>query len=365
MSDAAVNLRAKNYFGLSSKFETQNSNANSASTISRAFGNTNKSIASKRIGDKTTYTQTSKYCGADLSTDLGDVASSFGNLDYSKTYELIYTSIDATTTSVTGFTGRPIRVVIPSIADGGRSVVDIGFAALSKASKMVSITIPSSVTSIAATALSPNPSLKSIIFEGNAPTLGFFVFEGLTAIVYYHSAATGFTNPFGGLEAVTIESSTPYAPTGMALTDLAITYATGEVPQIALTGHNHTANPHTTDLNTKDITGAIPSTGFGVPDFGVTTGTDATPSSASQSFNIEHIDIPDVDGSHLHGANTDKVTMALGVNFVGTPTSETETALETDLAGLTGFDTGVTSIDNNNANQAFKSFAFAAEGMAT
>lgn len=59
------------------------------------------------------------------------------------------------------------------------------------------LTIPANITSIGYYAFGNNPNLNSVLFEGNAPTMGDYVFSiplsGFTA--YYYSGATGFTTP--------------------------------------------------------------------------------------------------------------------------------------------------------------------------
>ncbi|GEM_PF-1383262 len=60
-----------------------------------------------------------------------------------------------------------------------------------------SLTIPANITSVGYYAFGNNFYLNSVIFEGNAPTMGNYVFSipssGFT--VYYYSGATGFTTP--------------------------------------------------------------------------------------------------------------------------------------------------------------------------
>jgi len=159
-------------------------------------------------------------------------------------YTLTYTSIDATTTSVTGYTGTPVAVVVPEIADGGRAVVSIGEDCFRFCQSLVSIdvpdsvisfedyafnncsslstvsmpstiksfgwmcfrgclhlteiTFPESVTSIDGYCLVFCSELSTIVFKGDAPTLGDGVFYNTPATIYYPSTATGYTNPWGG-----------------------------------------------------------------------------------------------------------------------------------------------------------------------
>lgn len=171
-------------------------------------------------------------------------------------YTLTYTSIDATTTKVSGYTGDPVDVVVPETY-GGRTVVEIGSGALSSCSTLVSISMPSvitiknnafydcdslitidaplltvietgafassqnlasvsfnSVTTIGTFAFAGCTSLDSIFFTGNAPAVGANAFAGVTATVYYLNTATGFTNPWNGLVTVAIPAGGAYVGYG-------------------------------------------------------------------------------------------------------------------------------------------------------
>ncbi len=141
-------------------------------------------------------------------------------------YALTYTSIDATTTEVNLCTGTPTDVVIPETADGGRTVVSISGNVFRSRTSLTSISFPDSLTSIGDSAFRDCTSLTSIslpdsltsignysfancegldyiYFYGDAPTVGIFGFVNVgIGKAYYKEGATGFTNPWKGLETV-------------------------------------------------------------------------------------------------------------------------------------------------------------------
>ena len=59
---------------------------------------------------------------------------------------------------------------------------------------MTSITIPNSVTNIGDYAFEFCTHLTAVFFQGNAPSLGLFVFYGDPAIAYYLSGTAGWSN---------------------------------------------------------------------------------------------------------------------------------------------------------------------------
>lgn len=146
---------------------------------------------------------------------------------------------------------------------------------------------------------------------------------------------------------------------------LQIKYSAMGYPAITLQGHNHAANAHTSATPTKNITSAIPSSGFGVPAFGITVGSLASQVSAQLTITKGHKDVNDADGTHIHGANTGNTKLQLNMEFVGIPTSNTESAIESDLSAITGFDIKVLSVADFKNNTGFTSFAFSAEGYGT
>ncbi len=129
-------------------------------------------------------------------------------------------------------------------------------------------------------------------------------------------------------------------------------YATGDV-----TGHNHDTNSHAAGIPVgyTDASTAVPaSAGFGVPDFGLTLGTDASPTSATLTLTMDHRDTPGQDGEHWVGKNITP-TVELTMEIEGIPTSQTAAAIESDLTGWT-----VDSFGPSDGNQAFDTYALSA-----
>ena len=94
------------------------------------------------------------------------------------------------------------------------------------------------------------------------------------------------------------------------VTSITINMSAGEYATIDIEGHNHASNAHVAglDLGYADVSDFLPHEateafnawdGFGVPDFGVTLGSDASPSSATATFTMNHVDQTDEDGQHL------------------------------------------------------------------
>ena len=155
--------------------------------------------------------------------------------------------------------------------------------------------------------------------------------------------------------------------TGLTLGLSATGYAT-----INLTGHQHDTNPHASELTLghADVSHFLPHDtgesfvawdGFGVPDFGVTTGVDSSPSGASVTFSMNHVDQTDETGSHLAGKNITP-RCELSMDFIGIPTSNTAALLEADFDGNTNkmLVPLVDSTDSSDSNSDFDTFAFAA-----
>lgn len=122
---------------------------------------------------------------------------------------------------------------------------------------------------------------------------------------------------------------------GKMVSQMVITFAAGIQATVDMTGHNHDDNPHAAGLpiGHADVSAAVPaSAGEGVPDFGLTLGTDATPNSATLTFSSNHIDREDTDGAHWAGKSiTFRAELVFGI--LGIPTSVTVAAIETDLTG--------------------------------
>jgi hypothetical protein len=150
----------------------------------------------------------------------------------------------------------------------------------------------------------------------------------------------------------------------IATDNLAIRYTASGYPEVALRAHQHPSATHTSAVNTTDVSGLIPASGFGVPDFGVTTGSNCSPIAAELQMTKPHYDVADADGEHYYGMNSKGVIITLSMQFAGLPTDNTASAIETAIA-TTGFDLKVTSLENSDTNSQFSSFAFVANGTAT
>ena len=68
----------------------------------------------------------------------------------------------------------------------GTSVTSIGDGAFRECTELTTITIPSSVTSIGGSAFRECRLLSWVYFGGNLPTLGTYVFEGVSYATFYH-----------------------------------------------------------------------------------------------------------------------------------------------------------------------------------
>ena len=120
------------------------------------------------------------------------------------------------------------------------------------------------------------------------------------------------------------------------VTAVTINFTSGAYATVDITGHNHDNNAHaSSDAGVANVSSAVPSgAGFGVPDYGLTVGTDSTPISSTLSFSLNHIDEPDAAGEHLVGKNT-TVRVEMSLELLGVPTSVTVAAIESDLTGWT------------------------------
>ena len=235
MSDKNISLQTADIFGLGSNFGLRRANRNKAQEMIASYGHTAYVVASDSLESRINYSQDAGYCGSALRTDLGALATSFGQVA----------------------TGGDYNVV---------------------------------------------------------------------------------------------------------LTDLSASWSAGNYTAITLSGHNHESNAHSSMSVTKDISSVIPQDGFGVPDFGITLGSNCSPFSASLTISIEHFDVNDSDRTHIHGENTEKVSCTLDMVFTGVPTTIDEATLETELKtelGVTHIT--VTSTDLNSGNGNFKSFALSAQ----
>jgi hypothetical protein len=79
------------------------------------------------------------------------------------------------------------------------SVATIGIAAFASCVNLQDITVPESVINVKGLAFAKCPRLQAAFFQGNAPSLGLWVFAGdNNATVLYLSGTTGWRSNFGG-----------------------------------------------------------------------------------------------------------------------------------------------------------------------
>jgi len=141
-----------------------------------------------------------------------------------------------------------------------------------------------------------------------------------------------------------------------APTALTINFSAGEYATVDITGHNHDNNAHAwTTTEYADVSAAVPaSSGFGVPNFGLTVGANSTPISASIAFSLNHIDENDAGGEHWVGTNT-TFRAEMTLELLGLPTSQTVAAIESNLTGWT-----VDTNGGNDGNQELDKFTITA-----
>jgi len=161
------------------------------------------------------------------------------------------------------------------------------------------------------------------------------------------------------------------------VTGLTVNMSAGNYVTVEVTGHNHGALAHAAGLSVgyADVSDFFPHElgeafaawdGYGVPDFGVTLGDNASPSSASVSFTMNHVDTNDENGDHLVGKNITP-RCELKMDFEGIPTSNTATLLEADFGANTNdmLVPLVDSVDSSDSNAAFDTFSFTAHANAS
>lgn len=379
MADADNKIKAGNTFGLPSSFGLQRSNKNTSRRMENAFGNTAAPVASDGFETRLNYTQDVLYCGTTLKTDLGALATSFGQVSTAGT-ELVtngdfsdgttgWSLSNASVGDTLTVSGGVAEIYVDPSTAGPESPVLVQSGLSCESGKTY-------VIEFDAKALEEDEA--RIRFDGDA----FGVFQHTLKIdwqtfrVEITATATGTFrivydpdfNDAGGPDGVTAylrnisAREARGADYSAVLSDLSVSYSAGQNPSLTLSGHNHETLAHATMSNTVDISGIIPEQGFGVPDFGITTGPDCSPISANLTANIEHFDIDDADGTHIHGENTKKVTCSLNIEFSGIPTSNDEATLQSELKTELGVShLEITSIDENSGNGEFDSFALTAE----
>ena len=98
-------------------------------------------------------------------------------------YELTYKLINNETEyEVSGYTGTPVNVVIPSIYNG-KSVTSVGEGAFFECSSLTSVEIPDSVTSIGGYAFMACAALQSISIPNSVTTIGDSAFAFSSSLV--------------------------------------------------------------------------------------------------------------------------------------------------------------------------------------
>lgn len=105
-------------------------------------------------------------------------------------------------------------------------------------------------------------------------------------------------------------------------TSIQIEFAAGVAAIVTIDGHQHDTNPHTTGLQTWNVSDVIPaSSGIGVPTLITVTG-DVSPTRATVTFSFDHKDVPGATGVHFAGENiTGKCTIS--IDYIGQPASVT------------------------------------------
>jgi len=129
---------------------------------------------------------------------------------------------------------------------------------------------------------------------------------------------------------------------------LSITFNHTGYCEISINSHNHIVDPHLVAndlaLGYADVSDMLPhavgesyeaSDGFGIEDFGITTGGSASPQSCTVSFSIDHADRQKPNGDHFAGKSITP-RCDLSMTFEGVPTSNTKALLSADFLVLTG-----------------------------
>jgi len=168
---------------------------------------------------------------------------------------------------------------------------------------------------------------------------------------------------------------------GKLLDSITINMTAADYCTVDFAGHNHESNPHDggatptgatradalalgifdgSDFLPHEVAEAFDGwNGFGVPDFGVATGADSVPASATVNLSFEsHVDDIDDQGDHFSGENkTPKCDLTM--DFLGTPTSNTKALLNVDFAANTNDMLGAVTDDvsGEDANESADTFA--------
>src|ERR1035437_10309793 len=121
---------------------------------------------------------------------------------------------------ITSYTGTNDAVTIGPVINGF-PVTDIDFNDFTvpqEYTNLTSITIPASDTGIGSDAFYGCINLTNVTFLGNAPALGYDVFDGDLATVYYYYGASGWGTIYGGLPVVELDVPFTYTTNNDVIT---------------------------------------------------------------------------------------------------------------------------------------------------
>ena len=147
-----------------------------------------------------------------LETNTHTIAEADALLDAKVTapvldYGLTYTSIDATTTSLTGYTGTPVNVVVPGTDPAtGKTVVSADVSAFAGDTNLVSIVFSTGLTNIAGGAFDTCTSLVSVVTPESLIGIGDYAFaacSSLASITLPEELTSVGTAVFGGCTSLT------------------------------------------------------------------------------------------------------------------------------------------------------------------
>lgn len=166
---------------------------------------------------------------------------------------------------------------------------------------------------------------------------------------------------------------------GKIITQMTANLTAENYVKVDFTFHNHIANAHAASVGTCNMVAMFPNhaaivspakpaeafylwDGFGVPNFGVTVGANASPKSATVTLSLDHKDAQDQAGEHLIGKSMTP-RAELKMDFEGIPTSNTKALLVADFALNFGLllSPVISDISTSDSNTAFDSFIFTAK----